>query len=81
MRLEGLDPGAQRVTMGIQARQWSDADLLVDEEMHIDISFYFRAELVDMILDAGFETVEVEGYYTCRPASAEETSIVLIGRT
>jgi SAM-dependent methyltransferase len=79
-RLEGFDPVEQRVTMGIAARHRAGDELLAAEEMSIDISMYFRAELVDMLHDADFTDVTVEGYYTGVPATADETSVLFVAR-
>lgn len=77
-RLEVLDPVEQRVTFGIQARHWSRHELLANEELRIDICLYFRQEILLMLDEAGFGPVEVEGYYTGQPATADDTSVIFI---
>lgn len=80
IRLEALDPAEQRLTLGIQARHWRDAELLGLEEMRIDIALYFRAELVEAIERAGFHDVEVQGWYTGQPALPDDARIVVVAR-
>lgn len=77
-RLEDLDPMEQRMTLGMQARQWRADEVLAMEEMRIDIALYFRQELVAMVSGAGFDPVEVEGYYTGEPATANAASVVVV---
>lgn len=80
IRLEALDPAAQRLTLGIQARHWHEDALLNLEEMRIDIALYFRAELVEALEQAGFRDVEVQGWYTGQPAEPDDARVVVVAR-
>lgn len=77
-RLEKLDPVAQRVTMGMRPRLWRDGRIVVEEEHAIQISLYFRQELLLLLEAAGFSRVEVEAAYTGQPAGADDMGLVFV---
>lgn len=79
-RLFDLDPVAQLVTMQIRARLWRGAAPVREEEHTIRIASYFQAELLDMLADAGFGPIGVQSGYTGRPATPDDTMIVLIAQ-
>jgi len=79
-RIEALDPAEQTLTMAVQAMHWAGDHLLASEERQLEIALYFRVELAEMLTAAGFDDVTVEGYYTGRPAAADDTSVVFVAR-
>lgn len=79
-RLEAIDPVEQRVTMGMRPRLWHAGELVREEEHRIQISMYFRQELVLLLEQAGFQEVTVEGPYTGRPATAGDAGVVIVAR-
>lgn len=79
-RLEALDPLRQRITLAIEGVRWLGSRITEREEREIDIALYFAPELTELLERAGFAGVTTEGYYTGRPATADDTSIVVIAR-
>src|SRR5205823_11895288 len=48
-RLIDLDPLAQRVTLGMNARRWRDGELAAVEEHVLAMTLYFKDEIVLML--------------------------------
>jgi hypothetical protein len=80
MRLVELDPLEQRVTMEMRPRLWRGNDLVAEEEHTIRISLYFVQEVLLMLEQAGFRDVSVEGRYSGRPATGDDTTVVFVAR-
>ncbi|HUG48757.1 MAG TPA: class I SAM-dependent methyltransferase [Candidatus Limnocylindria bacterium] len=75
-----LDPLGQRLTLDMRARLWRDG-VVVEEETHrLHISLYFAQEIVGLLREAGFEDVRIESGYTGRPATADDTEVMLVAR-
>lgn len=81
MRLAELDPLEQRVTMEMRPRLRRGDDLVAEELHAIRISLYFVQEVRLMLEEAGFADVSVEGRYSGRPATPDDTTVVFVART
>ena len=79
-RLEGLDPLAQRRTLGIRARLWRGERIVAEEDRTLDENLYFVQEVLLMLATAGFADVVVEGRYTNLPATADDGTVVFTAR-
>lgn len=79
-RLADLDPMEQRLTMHIRAALVREGQRVVEEEGTIQISLYFRNELLLMLAQAGFADVEVRAGYSDAPATAADTTVVFVAR-
>lgn len=79
-RLLALDPLEQRATLEIRARQWSDGELVIEEEHTLHIGLYFKNELGLMVERAGFVDVVVQGDYEEREATAADDFVVFVAR-
>jgi SAM-dependent methyltransferase len=77
-RLVALDPGAQRITLEIEARLIRDGEPIREERREIAISVYFEQELRLILELAGFSDVELQAGYTGRPATADDAEILVI---
>ena len=62
-RTVSFDPLRQRVTGEIRASMWRDDELVAEETHRIDMTHYFRDELVLMLERAGFGEIDVRGGY------------------
>jgi hypothetical protein len=79
-RLVDLDPLEQRETRGMRALLWREGRLVAQEEHTIQITSYFRNELLLMLAQAGFTDIEVRAGYTEAPATAADTTVVFVAR-
>lgn len=75
-----FDPLLQRRTLGMRARLWRDGQAVEQEERVLLENLYFAQELLLMLHTAGFGQIDVEGPYTGRPATPEESSVVFVAR-
>lgn len=80
LRIVDLDPRAQRVVLGIRDRLVHEDQVVLEEDREIMISIYLEQELRLILELAGLTDVRLEGRYTGRPASANETGIVVVAR-
>jgi SAM-dependent methyltransferase len=79
-RLVDLDPLEQRVTSEMHVLLWREGKLLAEEIHTIQITLYFRNELLLMLADAGFADVEVRAGYSDSSATAADTTVVFVAR-
>jgi SAM-dependent methyltransferase len=79
-RLVDLDPLEQRVTSEIKAALWRENELVRDEEQTIQITLYFRNEILLMLAHVGFTDVAVRAGYSEAPATAADTTVVFVAR-
>jgi hypothetical protein len=79
-RLVDFDPLAQRAVRQIRATMWRNGELLTEEEHELTENFYFAHELVLMLERAGFVAVDVRGQYDDRPPTADDETLVFLGR-
>jgi SAM-dependent methyltransferase len=79
-RIVELDPLAQRVTLAMHAEQWCEGALASEEDHLLNISLYFRNELLLMLERAGFTNVVVQGDHNDREATNEDDFLVFVAR-
>jgi len=77
-RLLDLDPLRQQVAWEIDAYRWREGALLAQERHQLTCNLYFRAELVMMLEQAGFTSVEVRGEYNDLPPTAQDSFLVYV---
>jgi len=80
-RTLGFDPLEQRRTLEIQARLWHEGRVVGRETYGLTENLYFAQEILLMLGEAGFHDLRVEGGYTGLPATADDGSVIFIGRT
>ena len=79
-RLIAFEPLSQRHVMEMRARLWH-GDVLVEEETsRLSENLYFAQELVDMLREAGFGDIVIEGPHTGRPATEDDGTVVVVAR-
>ncbi len=78
-RVVDLDPLEQVVTMELRAERRDDAGS-TEETHRLTITLYFRDELREMILAAGFADVEVFAGNTLRPPTRADDFLVFAAR-
>lgn len=79
-RIVSLDPLEQRMTMEIVVQQWRDGVLDGREIHELHLGMYFKNEMLTMLRDAGFSSVEVHGEHQERPPSSDDEFLVFIAR-
>ena len=79
-RLVDLDPLEQRETRQMRALLWREGRLVAQEEHTIQITLYFRNELLLMLAQVGFTDIEVRAGYSDAPATAADTTVVFVAR-
>jgi SAM-dependent methyltransferase len=79
-RLVDIDPRRQRLVLGIRDQLLRGDTVMADEEREIAISLYFEQELRLALELAGFTDLRFEAGYSGRPATADDTDIVVIAR-
>jgi SAM-dependent methyltransferase len=78
VRTVDLDPLEQRVVVDIRAHMWRDGELVAEEEHRLDMTLYFRDELVLMLERAGFGDVQVVGGYDGGEPTREHEFLVFV---
>ena len=79
-RTVDVDPLRQRVTVEIRACMWRDGELAAEEEHRLDMTLYFRDELVLMLERAGFVDVEVRAGYDDAEPTRDHEFLVYVAR-
>ena len=79
-RIYALDPREQRLTLQIRATLRRNGSKIEDEERFLYENLYFNAELVMMLEQTGFRSVEQQAGYTQRPAGINDTNILFIAQ-
>jgi SAM-dependent methyltransferase len=79
-RTVAVDPLDQCIHMEIRAEKRRDGALLAREEHALSMRMWFRDELVLMLRDAGFASVDVRAGYTDRPPTADDDVLVFAAR-
>jgi len=80
VRLADLDPLLQRSTYEVRVRRWRDGVPVEEEEHRLHESLYFAQELLVLLGDAGFDSVEIEAAYAGTPATPDDGAVVLVAR-
>jgi SAM-dependent methyltransferase len=78
VRQVDLDPREQGVVLEIEARRIHDGKVAQEERRLIAISSYFEQELRLILELARFTNVELQAGYSGRPATADDTEILVI---
>lgn len=79
-RVVALDPLEQVLTLEMHAERWRDGKLIEVEEYTLKEMLYFKSELVMMLEQAGFRDITVEGGYTGKLATAEDSVLLFLAR-
>jgi SAM-dependent methyltransferase len=79
-RLAAFDPLTQVHRLEMRARLWHDGAIIAEEEDSLLECLYFAREVAGMLEAAGFAHVAIEGRWTSEPATADDGTIVFIGR-
>jgi SAM-dependent methyltransferase len=79
-RLVELDPLLQRVTMEMRAWMWRDDELVAQEEHLLELTLYFKEELLLLLERAGFVDVDVRGQYNDEPPTPDDDFLVFVAR-
>jgi SAM-dependent methyltransferase len=77
-RASAFDPLQQVVTWQIRATLLQDGREVSREEHTLRAVLYFRNELVDMLMHAGFGEIAVLDGYSDAPAKAESTTLTFV---
>ncbi len=76
--LLSLDPLRQQEAWEIHAYRWREGSLIAQERHQLTSNLYFCAELVMMLEQAGFTTVEVRGEYNDLAPTADDSFLVYV---
>jgi SAM-dependent methyltransferase len=80
VRMAALDPLAQRLTYEMRARLWHEGAVVQEETSPLHSSIYFAQEIVQLLREAGFRGIEIEGGYTGRPATPDDGVVMFVAR-
>ena len=78
IRIAALDPLDQIITRQIQAMLWRDGQVIKQEEYTLLERLYFRNEVIAMLTQAGFRTIDVLGDYTQDTATPESGVLIYV---
>lgn len=73
-----LDPLRQQLALEVNAYRWHDGALIAQERHQLTSNLYFCAELVMMLEQAGFTSIDVRGEYNDLPPTAEDSFLVYV---
>jgi SAM-dependent methyltransferase len=79
-RVLDFDPLEQRITYEMRAGMWRDGELVREEEHNLQMTLYFKNELLLMLERADFTDVVVHGDYREEPATPETVFVVFVAR-
>jgi SAM-dependent methyltransferase len=77
-RFVALDPLAQRVTYQMHTTLWRGEELLEEDTHELQMTMYFRNEVLLMLEQAGFHDIEVRGDLEDRGPLPEDDSLVFV---
>jgi SAM-dependent methyltransferase len=75
-RVMDFDPLEQRITYEMRAGMWRDDELVREEEHTLEMTLYFKNELLLLLERAGFADVVVHGDYRDEPATRDSEFVV-----
>lgn len=78
VRIAGLDPLEQLLTLEMHAERWRDGQLDAQEEYTLYERLYFRNELLVLLEQAGFRDITIQGDHTDAPATVDHDVLVFI---
>jgi SAM-dependent methyltransferase len=79
-RLAEFDPLEQQVVLAMRARLWRAGEVLKEESYTLRSCVYFAQEIILMLSDAGFRDITVEGNYTGKAATGDDTNVIFVAR-
>ena len=79
-RLVEFDPLEQRLKRQLRATLRREGRVIAEEEHTLHVTLYFRNELLLLLAQAGFGTIDVRGGYAEAAPTAEDTTLVFIAR-
>ena len=79
-RLLELDPLEQTLAAEIRAFMWRGGELVAEEEHVLTTKLFFKNELVLMLEKAGFVDITVQAGYTGVAPTADDDTLVFIGK-
>lgn len=79
-RLVDLDPGLQRIVLGLRNQLRRNGDLVTEEQREIAINIYFEQELRLVLELAGFSDAVFEAGYTGEPTTTLDTNVTVVAR-
>ena len=79
-RLVSFDPLEQRVSMEMLAEMWRDGELVETGTHVLNMTLYFKNELLLMLEAAGFSDADVRAGYTGAKPTGEDDFLVFLAR-
>jgi SAM-dependent methyltransferase len=79
-RAAGYDADPRCQALEIRARLWRGDRLVLEEEGSLLCTYYLPGRLCEMLEEAGFVDVVVEGPYTGRPPEPDDDTVVVTAR-
>jgi SAM-dependent methyltransferase len=79
-RERSFDPLLQQGIFEVRARRWRDGQQVEQEEHAILLPAFFAQEIELMLDVVGFTDVMIQGRYTGKPATADDTRVVFVAR-
>jgi SAM-dependent methyltransferase len=80
IRVVGMDPLDQLMTLEIHAEMWRDGELVSEEDRMLTGRSYFRDELLLMLERAGFDQVTVHGGYADEEPTADHDFLTFVAK-
>ena len=80
IRVVGVDPLDQLMTLEIHAEMWRDGKLVSEEDRILTGHMYFRDELLLMLERAGFDQVTVHGGYAAEEPTADHDFLTFVAK-
>ena len=79
-RVVAFDPLEQRISYEMRAGMWTDGELVREEEHTLQMTLYFKNELLLMLDRAGFQDIVVHGDHREEPATSDSEFVVFVAR-
>jgi ubiquinone/menaquinone biosynthesis C-methylase UbiE len=79
-RVLDFDPLEQRITYEMRAAMWRDGELVREEEHMLNMTLYFKNELLLLLERAGFTDIVVHGDYREEPPTRDSDFVVFVAR-
>jgi hypothetical protein len=62
----------------MRARLWGAGEVLKEESYLLRSCVYFAQEIVTMLSNAGFDHITIEGAYTGKAATGDDTNVIFV---
>jgi SAM-dependent methyltransferase len=79
-RVVGFDPLEQLITYEMRAGMWRDGELVREEEHSLQMTLYFKNELLLLLERAGFTDVVVHGDYRDEPPTGDTAFLAFVAK-